>query len=163
MFRNGADIMDDMTPEERKGYLDYVKLTAQGLDVTRISEEDSLFFLQLLLPLVDPTESGIENDLRHPFFHAVQAFTNSYAFKAGRGGMYGHNFKPVTEPELVRFFGIVLRDGLLGGSRGDIHRRWREGPAQDEDICRAMTYARFLQIKRVLKLCCNDISSQAWI
>ena len=39
-----------------------------------------------------------------------------YAFLIGLGGSYGHRFEPVTFEELIRFDGVVVRDGVRGGS-----------------------------------------------
>ncbi|KAG7337868.1 hypothetical protein IV203_017745 [Nitzschia inconspicua] len=83
-------------------------------------------------------------------------WTQSYAHDIGLGGSYGHRFKEVMIPELVHFDGILIRDGLLGGSTdGAIYRRWQtKSPAFDPDTSSSLTHTRFLQLKRTLKL--ND-------
>ncbi|KAG7349515.1 hypothetical protein IV203_012112 [Nitzschia inconspicua] len=67
-----------------------------------------------------------------------------------------HRFKEVIISELVHFDGILIRDGLLGGSTdGAIYRRWQnKSPAFDPDTSSSLTHTRFLQLKRTLKL--ND-------
>ena len=99
--------------------------------------------------------STVDGDGRMAFFEEVLKWTNIYAASKGAFNSYGHNVKPFTIEEIVRFFGILLRDGALGGSGGNIHRRWQDSPARDAEIARSMTYSRFLEIKRYIKLCNN--------
>jgi hypothetical protein len=76
----------------------------------------------------------------------------------GLDGSYGHHFKHVTAKELVHFFGVVVRDGVHGGSNGALHRQWQSGADYDDAIVDSMKYSRWLQIKRVIKLCDNHSS-----
>lgn len=55
-------IPTNLFPEERKGKLDYNLLKELKLTKEKILTCDSLFFLQLILPLCDPKKSGIEDD-----------------------------------------------------------------------------------------------------
>ena len=58
--------------------------------------------------------------------------------------------------ELVNFDGILVKDGVKGGSDGAIYRRWQNSEDMDGTIIDAMTYRRFLQIKQTMKLCDNQ-------
>ena len=69
------------------------------------------------------------------------------------GGSYGHSFQNVVVPEYVRWDGIVARSGMYN-LQGALDRMWRPGVVSDVDVQEAMTFTRFLQIKRVYKL--ND-------
>ena len=158
-FRHGAD-PHCMFPDDRAGKLDAFMLELMGLTKERMEGKDALFFLNLLLPLVDPKTSGVMGDQRLPFFTQVVQWSNMYALQIGLGGPMKHKYKLLELYEIVRYFGVVLRDGALGGSHGDIHRRWREGPAQDDDICMSIYHSRWLQIKRVIKLCDNNFAKK---
>ncbi|KAG7338382.1 hypothetical protein IV203_011054 [Nitzschia inconspicua] len=86
-------------------------------------------------------------------------WSQSYPTKLGLGGSYGHKFKEVMIPELVRFDGALIRDGLLGGATdGAIYRRWKPDDAgYDQYIGASLTHTRFLQLKRVWKLNDNQL------
>ena len=157
--RRGATT-SNMFPEEMKGCLDADVLAKLGLNEKRMGktgeDTDALFFYQLILPICRPAFSGVQNDPRKSYYHDVEGFTNSYKYASGMGGSYGHTWKAVNLKELTIFDGILVRDGVLGGSRGAIHRRWEvDGPCYDSAIAKAMTLARFGEIKRSLKLCNN--------
>jgi hypothetical protein len=58
--------------------------------------------------------------------------------------------------ELVHFDGVVVRDGVRGGSNGALYRqRWTEGADQDEFFRESICHCCWLQIKQVMKLCNN--------
>jgi hypothetical protein len=154
-FRDGASKAEPF-PESRRGKLDEHLLSQLGLTTERMTSCDALFFYQLLLPMCDPTKSGITNDPRKGFYSKVEGFTNSYAYSIGLGGSYGHRFKSIDLNELVHFDGVVVRDGVRGGSNGALYRRWMHGADQDELIAESMHHCRWLQIKRVIKLCNNE-------
>ena len=156
-FRHGAD-PHCMFPDDRKGKLDADMLKKLGLTKDRMDDGDLLFFLQLLLPVIDPKHSKVAGDQRLPFFTAVQQWSNMYAMQIGLGGAYGHKYTLLEVEEIVKYFGVVLRDGALGGSHGDIHRRWRKGPASDKETIAAMYHSRWLQCKRVIHLCDNNLA-----
>lgn len=78
-------------------------------------QDDYLFFHQLMFPICDPAKSGIDNDPRKSFYHACAQYTNMYALQNDHGGDYGHEYRLVTAAELVRFDGMLLRHGVLGG------------------------------------------------
>jgi hypothetical protein len=154
-FRDGASKAEPF-PESRRGKLDGNLLLRMGLTSERMLRGDALFFYQLLLPICDPTKSGIKGDPRKAFYSKVEGFTNSYAYSIGLGGAYGHRFKSIDLHELVHFDGVVVRDGVRGGSNGALYRRWMEGADRDELIVESIHHCRWLQIKRVIKLCNNE-------
>jgi len=94
------------------------KLKKFGLTRERICDKDlmpnALFFSQLLLPICDLSKSGINNDLRKPFYTKVQKFTQIYSVEKGSPGFYGHNFNLSTLEELDHWDGVVGKDGVLG-------------------------------------------------
>jgi len=63
----------------------------------------------------------------------------------------------IQVPEWVHFDGVVIMDGVRGGSDGAIYRRFL---LDCVDFCpiisKSMTYTRWLQGKRVKKLCDNS-------
>jgi hypothetical protein len=144
---------EEMFPKERKGFLDAEKLRALGLSKARMKDCDALFFYQLLFPIGDPKRSGVEGDLRMPFYTDVTGFTNIYgASELGMAGTYGHKFKPASLEEMVKFDGIVHRHGVRGGGPG-IHLRWDPTDSDYDDcVYNAMSHTRFLQLKRLYKL-----------
>ena len=57
-----------------------------GLTRKWMENGDAAFFLQLILPFCDPSQSGIPDDPRKPFFTEEQCFTNMLKLEFGRGG-----------------------------------------------------------------------------
>jgi hypothetical protein len=103
--------------------------------------------------------SGIANDPRMSFYSEVENFSNAYALSIGLGGSYGHSFKLLKAFEIVHFDGVVIKDGVRGGSNGALYRRWESSCSDYDDmIVSSMKVHRFLQIKRVIKLC-NNLSA----
>jgi hypothetical protein len=92
-FRSGAS-PENLFPKTRKGCLDAKLLKKMGLTQARMENEDALFFLQLLLPMCDPTKSGIAGDPRRPCHTNVEAWTQKHATALGLGGSCGHEFTP---------------------------------------------------------------------
>ena len=156
--RRGATTAN-MFPKETLGCLDADVLAKLGLNKVRMGitgETDALFFYQLILPICSPQFSGIKDDPRKSYYHEVERFTNGSKSYSGMGGSYGHSWNSVDLKELTNFDGILIRDGVLGGSQGALHRRWeKDGPCFAQEIARIMTLARFCEIKRSLKLCNN--------
>ena len=149
----------NMFPDSRKGKLDYDLLKRMGLSKKRILGNDCLFFYQLLFPLCDPKKSGIGDDPRLPFYSVIEKWSQKYAVDLGMPGSYGHDCKAIMSDELVHFDMALIRDGIHGGSNGAIYCRWKQGtPTYDRDITEALTHTRFLQLKRMYKLCDNDKS-----
>jgi hypothetical protein len=59
--------------------------------------------------------------------------------------------------ELIHFFGIQVRDGVLGGSHGVLyHRLNSRSPLYCHEIAQSMILARFREIKHKMKLCNNS-------
>ena len=143
-------------PSSRLGKLDVRVLKKMGLTSNIMKTNDFLFFLQLILPICDTKKSGIANDGRLSYYAKVEEWSNLYAFQIGLGGSYGHEFRNVTLKEIVHHDGCIVRDGVRGGSAGAIYRRWQVGADYDDNIAMAISFRRWLQIKRVKKLCNND-------
>ena len=155
-YRRGAT-PNNLFPKEMDGKLCAKTLKKLGLTASKMHDIDALFFLQLILPICNPSWSGIVNDPRTSYYHDVSCFTNQYKYSTGTGASYGHTWNAVTVKELVIFDGILVRDGVLGGSQGAIYRRWdRNSVCYDPEIASAMSYTRFCEIKRNKKLCNND-------
>jgi hypothetical protein len=112
-------------PENWQGCLDATLLKKMGLTEARMANKDALFFLQLLLPMCNPTKSGIDGDPRRQYYTKVEKWTQKYATSLGLGGSYGHEFKQILVPELVHFDAALVRDGVHGGSDGALYRRWQ--------------------------------------
>ena len=128
---------------------------------------DSLFFLQLFLPICDPKMSGIAGNPRVPFFTKVCKFTNTYASQKEKlGATYGQKFTVKYVELIVRYFGLKLRHGLLS-NRALIESRFQEWDPQtgnkNEDYCpyisKSMTYSTYRQIQITLKLNDNQIGT----
>ena len=62
-----------------------------------------------------------------------------YAYSIGLGGLYGHKFKPAKIHDLVCFDGVVVKDGVHGGSVGAMYWRWVDGGDYDEVIADSIT------------------------
>ena len=82
--------------------------------------------------------------------------TNFYAYSIGLGGSYGHKLKPAKIHYLVRFDGVVVKDGVRGDSVGAMYWRWVDGSDYDEVIVDLINHSRWLQIKRTVKLNMNS-------
>jgi hypothetical protein len=131
-----------MFPESRKGELGVNLFETLGLTKEGIVKGDVLFFHQLLLPLCGQKMLGIADDPQKAFYSQVKTFSNLYAIHIGLGGSYGHKFKKIVLDELVHFDGVVIRDGVKGGSNGAIHRRWIDGAIYNVLVQGSITYAR---------------------
>jgi hypothetical protein len=160
VFRSGA-VRGEMFPVCRKGSLSGPILKQLGMTTDRMQDKegfpDALFFYQLLLPTCDTAMNN--NDPRMSFYLDVSRYSNAYAnVELGLGTGFGHAFRPVTIPELLRWDGTVVQDGVRGGSDGALFRRFdksKYNTAFDRLITVAFTKSRWLEIKRVYKLCNN--------
>jgi hypothetical protein len=161
-FRSGATKVNPF-PDSRNGCLDAKVLAKLGMSKERMCEADgapdALFFHQLILPIIDPVNSGIKDDPRKAFYSKASQYTNLYAIgELQLGNGIGHKWVNTDGPELLRWDGVNLRDGVLGGSNGAILRRFhtRKDNAQfSKEIYDSMTKTRWLEIKRCIKLCNN--------
>jgi hypothetical protein len=152
-FIRGMATKDNLKPADRKGCLDANHLRAHWL-MTKRMKSHPFFFLQLLLPICDPKRSRIDGDGRMPFFSAATIHTNEFAImEKGWGGGYGHEFKLMTEQDLVRWVGAPIWHGMRDGSASSLHRRWLLDDADYNNIiANNMTLTRWRQIKGVFKL-----------
>ena len=115
------------------------------------------FFNQSLLPICDIEKSDVEDDPRILYYSEIEGLSNLYTYQIGLGGSYCHSYCNVTAKEMWRHNGVVVRDGVRGGSDGALYRRqMSSGSDYDKTICSSHTHCRWLQIKRVKKLCNND-------
>lgn len=161
-FRSGAS-RDNPLPESRRGCLDKDMLIKLGMSSDRMDDgqgrPDALFFHQLLLPICDIQRSGIDGDPRKPFYLEVCKFTNFYACsECGFGCGYIEEEGQLPEiPELVRWDGVTVMDGVKGGTGGAMLRRFNqsERTAYDSHIANAFTKERWLLLKRIYKLNIN--------
>jgi hypothetical protein len=102
---------EDLFPTDRDDKLDVTFLKNMGLSKQRMLECDALFFYQLILPIVDPTMSGIDGDTRMGYYMEVGRNTNMDAFGVkNRGGIPGYFFCPTIAEELLVWDGIVCRN-----------------------------------------------------
>ena len=151
-YRRGAST-SNMFPKEMNGKLDQGVLEALGLTKERMQPDLApIFFYQLVMPFCDPSKSGIPDDPRMAYYTDVERFTNIGKFDSGKGGTYGHEWKVAKASELVHFDGIMIRDGVLGGSGGAIHQRYLDGACKHDPISECMTFSRLCQLKRVMKM-----------
>jgi len=153
VHRDGAD-KSNTFPQHRRGSLDQNKLTLLGLNEARMKnldgDPDALFFFTLLLPIHQINkEKGVEpvkDDPRRPFYAPVAKFTNLYAVgELELGSGYGHNYEPTNPAEMLRGDGVLVTDGVHGGSKGAILRRFDNCPGSksyDADIARKFTKSR---------------------
>ena len=140
-----------------RGQLDEDVLTILVLKVHRMKTCDDLFLFQVLCPMYHPSKLDIFNDPRVPYFTSVESFTNIHKFSTGLGGSYEKNWKNIAVTELVLFNGILVRDGILGGSNGTFYKRWNNNsPMYSPEIAQAMTLQRFGKIKSNINLYTNN-------
>jgi hypothetical protein len=93
---------EDLFPTDRDVQLDVNFLKKMGLTKQRMLECNELFFYQLILPIVDPTMSGIDGDTRMGYYKDVARNTNIYAFGVkNRGGTRGRVFRPTSAEKLL--------------------------------------------------------------
>ncbi len=67
---------EDLFPTDRDLKLDVAFLKKMGLSKQRMLACDALFFYQFILPIVDPTMSGIDDDTRMGYYEDVARNTN---------------------------------------------------------------------------------------
>ena len=165
-FDKSVYVRDDaqfgnLKPKSRAGYLDADTLRKHGLSSERM-KDDPLFFFQLLFPINDPSNSGIEDDNRMPYFTHASMCTNIYAAARGGGSGVGHDWANANVVELVNWTGIPIYNGALDGHGGSINARWDKSDARfDPIISASMTKTRFRDIKRNFKLNNNYLQTKA--
>lgn len=120
---------------------------------------DALFFHQLLLPICKT--SGIDGDPRQHFCPQVAQWSNLCAIgELDLGCGTGHDCVNTNPHELIHWDGALMKDGVRGGGRGGILRRFDDSRddnrAFDKEITDSVTKTRWLDIERVCKLCNNS-------
>ena len=101
-------------------------------------------------------KSDVIDDPQIPYYTEVEKFTNMSKAGSRIGGNYVHNWKVAIAAELVQFDGILIRDGVLGGSNSAIYRRFQKNSCcYFKEIDNVMTATRYSQLKLSLKLCHN--------
>jgi hypothetical protein len=131
-----------------------------GMTPERVKEPDALFFLQLVAPICDVEggKSSIPDDHWKNFFVPHTKWTNKYIHDMYSNNQIGigHSINNFTVAELVRWWGIVGLDGVLGGTHHRMERRWKLGTVSYNPlIASAMPFSRFQQGKWSIKLCDN--------
>ena len=118
----------------------------------RMESGDALFFYQLMVPMCDPSKSGVHRDPRMSFYDDVAKHTNIYAINNKNcGGTYGHKFRNTTAEELVNWDGIVARN-----RNKDVGNSWMSSEENEYDplIYETMSFSRWRDLKYCMKLCC---------
>ena len=81
----------------------------------------ALLFYQLLFPMCGMGRSVIRGDIGKSYYCKLENFSNIYGMQLGIGGEFGYNFINISLYELVRWDGVLQRDGVRGGSSGDMY------------------------------------------
>jgi hypothetical protein len=158
-YVRGDAVKDNLKPTSRAGSLDVDVFIRHGFNASRVAN-DPLMFLQMIFPIALPKDSAETGDHRMPFFSMMTWFTHIYAAEKGIGMGFGHKWVLPDVAEMVRWASIPIRHGSLDGKPGSLSARWKKSdPRYDELIANAMSYTRFLELKRYMKL--NNNSSEA--
>ena len=78
--------MENIFPDYWKESLDADVLWALGMKKKVVTDQDYLFYYQLLLPMCNINKLGIENDPRLSYYSRVEARKNMYALQICWGG-----------------------------------------------------------------------------
>ncbi len=112
----------------------------------------------MLFPLCQTTNSKIEDDNRLPYFTQVTWYTHIYAAEKGASLGFGHKWVPPDVAEMVRWTAIPIRHGSLDGQPGTLSCQFKKtDPWYGGAIAKSMTHARYLQLKRYMKLNTNSV------
>ena len=87
-----------------------------------------------MLPLCDTPFSGVQERKRVFNYSKVEKLSNIYAYQICFGGSYRLGFKPVKLNETVYHYGLIVRDGVRGGTSSSIYRRWNMGAEYYNEI-----------------------------
>ena len=155
----------NLLPKERRTVLDCEKLKKYGVNMDRISSDDALFFLQLLLPLTDTNSKGGINeysedqqkrlvvDERKPYYNEVATFSSANMQSwCGNADTCHTSTKLFSSKEQIQFDGITISNGNVGGGH-NYHNLWN--PDDDKysryvDRC-SLKPTRFLEVKKYRK------------
>jgi len=155
-YVRGDATYGNLKPSSRAGCLDVEVFRRHGFTLASVSK-DPFKFLQMIFPIT--ASEKVKGDNRMPFFSMMTWFTHIYAAEKGAGMGFGHNWVPPSVTEMIRWVAIPIRHGALDGKPGSLSSRWKQSdPRYDDIIAKAMTYSRFLQLKRYMKL--NNNSSE---
>ena len=150
---------NNLKPKERGGKLNVNRLKKYGIN--KDTSQSPLHLYNLLLPIHDPSKTGIADDGRMPFYSRVAQCTNLYAMSKGLGSGYNHKYQTVSELEMVHWAGVLVRHGARSGQPMGLHYRWiPNDPDYDAVIADGMTLTRWRQIKSVFKLNNNMVAPQ---
>ena len=74
----------------------------------------------------------------------MESFKNIYKFITGLGGSYGKEWNNADVNDLVQFNGIMVRNGVLDGSKGDLYKQWNtRSPMYIPEFSQPMTLTEF--------------------
>ena len=155
----------NLLPKERRTVLDCEKLRKYGVNTDRISSEDALFFLQLLLPLTNTNAKGGINeysedqqkhlvvDERKPYYNEVATFSSANMQSLCGNADSCHNSPRLfSTKEQIQFDGITIANGNVGGGH-DYHNLWN--PNDDKHnkyvVQCSLKPTRFLEVKKYRK------------
>ena len=100
-----------------------------------------------MLPLCDTSFSGIQECKRVYYYSEVEKLSNIFAYLICFGGSYRLDLKPVKLTETIYHYGLIVRDGVRGGTSSAIYRCWNMGADYDDEILQGVNYSNWLQIK----------------
>jgi hypothetical protein len=103
---------------------------------------DTLFFYQLMLPIIHTSMSGIEEDRHLGFYEDVARKSNLYTIGVkNRGGTRRHVFCPINAEELLIWDGIVYRN-----LNSNIAESWMMSQSNtfDREVAEAMYFRQWL-------------------
>ena len=124
--------------------------------------DSALFFHQLLFPIADPKQSGVDSDGRMPYFSFAAVCTNVYAATSGAGAGVGHDWMTVNAPELVKWTACPIRNGALDGKPSSLQSCWAHGdPCFDPFVVDSMSLSHWRIIKHFFKLN-NNLTGKKW-
>ena len=78
-YVRGDAVHGNLKPASRKGCLNVDVFRKHHMTPDRMKNEDALFFYQLLFPICNPKDSGVDGDNRMPYFSYAVRCTNGYA------------------------------------------------------------------------------------
>jgi hypothetical protein len=128
-FGSTSSTGKDMFSEEQGPKLDVPNLLKMGM--TRARAIDPLFLMFIVYPLLACMTAAhpvgcqclLEPTGRVAFFSQIVHWSNKYALEIGLGGGTGHLYTLRTLVDIVRWFGIILYSGQIGGHRA-LYRYW---------------------------------------
>eukprot|EP00957_Ditylum_brightwellii_P124500 9488407-Ditylum_brightwellii.AAC.1 len=114
----------------------------------------ALFFYPLILPMCNVAKYGVTCDPLMNYYSEVETRGNIYAAILGLSDTYPKKFESIKIDELVRWNGILVCDGVRGGSGGALHGHREEGADHDLYFDECMKHCLSLQMK-----CCYNLNN----